>query len=678
MSVGQPQQVVKYTYDQQIIKPPESNTTEGRITQHVVIDSRGRDCSKYPDPNNYVVELKGVLDKVVGLSMTRYAIPKTGYVVNLGNNEIHFRETDDGDILTGYLRLGNYEIDDFLTEIGIAMTFVSVTGTVYSASVTERNRWIMISFIPGDDFERLSMITGCIKNKKHPLTHARPDYPSIPSIVPLPFNSCQSSAAKCSGTFTPQEIDPLTQEIVDMPKTARKLMGFKKGVYCSGSVSEIAPVTVSDRAVDDALVTFTTTGGNIDENFWLEDGGGDAVEFVYTAFRVENATGEVECLPLGSTSLKMTTLSVGEDGKGEIKAYLNGGGVSGGTGLIHQTSSQYVIVPTDHSGITRTYAAGRATYVDADNIFVANTTDISNALYGLINDGTITNGDRLGLAYLSTEGEVVITTKEITVYDSVSDPAVIGISSGVDLPNIATGSEIMIVYYENGDDDDYYQLMLTGGIESIEGGTLYSSPIATGATTGDKVNISYWDTTKCKIVCEERVVLNALDDDGAVPPYTIVFSGSIPSNVTKIVWNSLNNVTLGCFDTCASGGGTTLNVVSGDCPYNLLGVDYLLLKLNEEVGSDGKFEGSSDVALGTFDVALMESVSWKRAFHNLGDQYASGARKLYNPPRDKLSKVRVAFYTPDGELYDFNCQDHMFCLEIDLLNQPNHYKVTPM
>ena len=68
---------------------------------------------------------------------------------------------------------------------------------------------------------------------------------------------------------------------------------------------------------------------------------------------------------------------------------------------------------------------------------------------------------------------------------------------------------------------------------------------------------------------------------------------------------------------------------------------------------------------------------WGRAYQKMGDQYYFGSKKFYNPPREKLARFRVAFYTADGDLYDFNCVDHMFVLELELLNQSGHYGTTP-
>ena len=46
-------QMIKPTYDQFIIKPPERNKTHGRISDIVPIDSRERDLTYYPRPDNY-------------------------------------------------------------------------------------------------------------------------------------------------------------------------------------------------------------------------------------------------------------------------------------------------------------------------------------------------------------------------------------------------------------------------------------------------------------------------------------------------------------------------------------------------------------------------------------------------------------------------------------------------
>lgn len=688
--IGRREQVVKYTYDQQIIKPPESNVTSERITQHIVIDSRNRDCDKFPDPNNYVIELKGVLDKVVGLTMTRYAIPKSGYVVNTGNNQIHFKESEGASvtILTATLSVGTYTIDEFLLEIGVAMTAASGTGTTYGATVNSKTRKITISFVPGTGFERLVLITGCLKNKRHPLTHKLPSQsaPSVPDV----FNDCTSSALDCDTT-----VNSMTQEVVMMPNSAGKLMGFGKGVYCSSELSDILTLDLIEitGAVENTgvEVTATITGVNIGDNNWTEF---NANKLTYTSFW-NGPNSESFCRPNTSEGdgdlhkILLTGLNSGSGGSDtEMKFFdYNGTGSGDSEELVHQTSEKFVITPIDGTlGDGREFNQAQGIYTtdgaSTHEVLIPSSGEgIYVNLYNYMDAGDVAQTARMGFVYCDTNGDVAVYVVAINSWSGGSGSD-IEIVLAEELPNFATDSCVVVGFVDassgsadlGGSVNDYYKLMVTGEITKIENTLLMEGDGSTSLDVGDKIAVSVYDSASCQIMCVEKNVLNvhASGDD-----VRVILDGNMPDGSEKVVYKYLGgaaDVISGCASICTESG----NSVSGNCPYNLHNETYLLLKLNEEVGSESRFEGASDIALGTFDVALLENRSWGVGYHNLGDQYVTGARKLYNPPRDKLSKVRVAFYTGDGKLYDFNCMDHMFCLEVDLLNQPNHYRVTDM
>ena len=695
--IGRREQVVKYTYDQQIIKPPESNITNGRITQHLVIDSRNRDCDKFPDPNNYVIELKGVLDKVVGLTMTRYAIPKSGYVVHSGNNQIHFKEIegDSGVILTATLNVGNYTIDEFLLEIGVVMTTASITGTTYGAEVNTKTRKITISFIPGTGFEKLVLITGCLKQKRHPLTHKLPSQsaPSVPDV----FNACTTSALDCDTT-----VNSMTQEVVMMPNSAAKLMGFGKGVYCSNALSDILTLDLIEITGDventGVEVTATITGVNIGDNNWTTF---NANKLTYTSFW-NGPNSESFCRPNTSEGdgdlhkILLTGLNSGTSGSDtEMKFFdYNGSGSGDSEELVHQTSEKFVITPIDGTlGDGREFNQAQGIYTtdgaSTHEILIPSSGEgIYVNLYNYMDAGDVAQTARMGFVYCDTNDNVAVYVVAIGSWSGGSGSNIV-IVLDEELPNFATDSCVVVGFVDassgsadlGGSVNDYYKLMVTGEITKIENTLLMEGNSSTSLAVGDKIAVSVYDggdsdgdSANCQIVCVEKTVLNLHTSGDNV---RVILDGEIPDGSEKVVYKYLGSVgddISRCAGVCASSG----NSISGNCPYCLDNETYLLLKLNEEVGSESRFEGASDVALGTFDVALLKDRTWDYGYHDLGDQYVTGARKLYNPPRDKLSKVRVTFYTGDGRLYDFNCKDHMFCLEVDMLNQPNHYKVVDM
>ena len=117
-AVNQPMEMVKPTYDQFIIKPPERNKTHGRISQKLVIDSRDRDHINYPKPNKYKYEIKEEYKDVISVELVLAGIPNSVYNIYEKNNEIILNSGDDIDDLTNCnkfkIRQGEYTNQSFL------------------------------------------------------------------------------------------------------------------------------------------------------------------------------------------------------------------------------------------------------------------------------------------------------------------------------------------------------------------------------------------------------------------------------------------------------------------------------------------------------------------------------------------------------------------------------------
>ena len=85
-------QQVKHDYNQTIIKPPDRNVTHGTITKHIVIDSRDRDYLKYPDSNQYRVEITEEFRDVTSLELVLAQVPNTFYNISENNNKFYISE----------------------------------------------------------------------------------------------------------------------------------------------------------------------------------------------------------------------------------------------------------------------------------------------------------------------------------------------------------------------------------------------------------------------------------------------------------------------------------------------------------------------------------------------------------------------------------------------------------
>ena len=117
-AVNQPMEMVKPTYDQFVIKPPERNKTHGRISQKLVVDSRDRDHINYPKPNKYKYEIKEEYKDVISVELVLAGIPNSVYNIYEKNNEIILNSGNSVDSLNNCKKFkihqGEYTNQSFL------------------------------------------------------------------------------------------------------------------------------------------------------------------------------------------------------------------------------------------------------------------------------------------------------------------------------------------------------------------------------------------------------------------------------------------------------------------------------------------------------------------------------------------------------------------------------------
>ena len=103
-------------------------------TFNLVIDSRDRNTSAYPDNFKYQIDLDTIYKDVLSVELVSANVPKSEYLINTSNNKIYF--TDNGSAeLTATLPVGNYTPATLATAISTAMTTVATntfTATVDS------------------------------------------------------------------------------------------------------------------------------------------------------------------------------------------------------------------------------------------------------------------------------------------------------------------------------------------------------------------------------------------------------------------------------------------------------------------------------------------------------------------------------------------------------------------
>lgn len=93
-AIKQTMQIEKNDYSQNIIKPPEPNVTQGRITRKFVVLSRDRDITKYPNSNRYRTNVPQEWRDIVSASLIEAIIPNTYYNINETNYNFFICEYD--------------------------------------------------------------------------------------------------------------------------------------------------------------------------------------------------------------------------------------------------------------------------------------------------------------------------------------------------------------------------------------------------------------------------------------------------------------------------------------------------------------------------------------------------------------------------------------------------------
>jgi hypothetical protein len=133
---GVPQMlIVDPLYDQNIIKPPKANVTQGRISDTEFILSQDRNDNVYPNIADYVISLKNEYRNVISIYLSNAFLPNSLYTIDTRNNLIYFQETF-GTTLTGVIQPGDYTGTTLETAIKNALDTVgSSTYTVTFDSV---------------------------------------------------------------------------------------------------------------------------------------------------------------------------------------------------------------------------------------------------------------------------------------------------------------------------------------------------------------------------------------------------------------------------------------------------------------------------------------------------------------------------------------------------------------
>ena len=120
-----------YVHDHLIMQNPVVLPLFQFQSHDIIVDSRTRDRTKYPNENLFTIPIK-TLRNVIMIELVSAIIPQTQYNINIRNNLMVFRETLTGAWLTATIPPGFYSISTLLTTLKTQMQ--SVGAAIYTIS----------------------------------------------------------------------------------------------------------------------------------------------------------------------------------------------------------------------------------------------------------------------------------------------------------------------------------------------------------------------------------------------------------------------------------------------------------------------------------------------------------------------------------------------------------------
>jgi hypothetical protein len=119
-----------------VIKPPSDFHGDNEKYTRIVVDSRIRNKSLFPNPNDYEVPFDDDINDVIRAQLIYIDLPFSTYLINSSFNTIVINRGSSDGVAT--LSVGDYEINPFVTELQAAIDRVTVTPSIIVASYVAR------------------------------------------------------------------------------------------------------------------------------------------------------------------------------------------------------------------------------------------------------------------------------------------------------------------------------------------------------------------------------------------------------------------------------------------------------------------------------------------------------------------------------------------------------------
>lgn len=131
-------QILGNHHENIIIRPSPLVQDEQYIIHTLVIDSRDRDMSKYPNSNDYVIDLSSTFKDIVSLELLNLVVAKGEETINRNNNTFTFGESqqqlDDKRYTTVTVPSGQYDAASLSSALAQEMSAASTNATTYTVT----------------------------------------------------------------------------------------------------------------------------------------------------------------------------------------------------------------------------------------------------------------------------------------------------------------------------------------------------------------------------------------------------------------------------------------------------------------------------------------------------------------------------------------------------------------
>lgn len=118
---------------------------------YLLIDSRDRNQTDYPNPNNYQIDLNEEYKDILSVSLISSNVPKSQYLINSSNNVLNFIDVNSTEFEV-QIPIGNYTITELTNQITSSL---NAAGSANTFSVSSNSKTNKITISSASNFQLL-------------------------------------------------------------------------------------------------------------------------------------------------------------------------------------------------------------------------------------------------------------------------------------------------------------------------------------------------------------------------------------------------------------------------------------------------------------------------------------------------------------------------------------------